>query len=151
MSNNEFFYQPPYPLSVDNTEYYQLSDKYVSVETFAGKEILKIEPEALTILAQHAVYDSQFFLRAAHQRQVAAILSDPESSENDRYVALQLLRNAEISAKGILPNCQDTGTTTIVAKKANKFGLIVMMQKLYLVVFIMSSNKRTFAFLKMPR
>lgn len=72
------------------------------------------------MLAQQAIHDSQFFLRTAHQKQVAAILSDPEASENDKYVALQLLRNAEISAKGILPNCQDTGTTTIVAKKGQQ-------------------------------
>ncbi|EPC2529486.1 fumarate hydratase [Providencia stuartii] len=120
MPNKEFFYQPLYPLSEDKTEYYQLTDKYVSVESFAGKDILKIEPEALTVLAQQAIHDSQFFLRTAHQKQVAAILSDPEASENDKYVALQLLRNAEISAKGILPNCQDTGTTTIVAKKGQQ-------------------------------
>lgn len=122
MPNKEkaFFYQEPYPLSEDKTEYYQLTDKYVSLQPFNGKDILKIEPEALTVLAQQAIYDSQFFLRAAHQKQVAAILSDPEASENDKYVALQLLRNAEISAKGILPNCQDTGTTTIVAKKGQK-------------------------------
>ncbi|AIN65524.1 fumarate hydratase [Providencia stuartii] len=120
MPNKEFFYQPLYPLSEDKTEYYQLTDKYVSVESFADKDILKIEPEALTVLAQQAIHDSQFFLRTAHQKQVAAILSDPEASENDKYVALQLLRNAEISAKGILPNCQDTGTTTIVAKKGQQ-------------------------------
>lgn len=101
MPNKEFFYQPLYPLSEDKTEYYQLTDKYVSVESFADKDILKIEPEALTVLAQQAIHDSQFFLRTAHQKQVAAILSDPEASENDKYVALQLLRNAEISAKGI--------------------------------------------------
>ncbi|EKT60746.1 fumarate hydratase [Providencia burhodogranariea] len=122
MPNKEkaFFYQNPYPLSEDKTEYYQLTDKYVSLQPFNGKNILKIEPEALTMLAQQAIYDSQFFLRAAHQKQVAAILSDPEASDNDKYVALQLLRNAEISAKGILPNCQDTGTTTIVAKKGQQ-------------------------------
>ncbi|MCW2257483.1 fumarate hydratase class I [Providencia alcalifaciens] len=122
MPNKEkaFFYQEPYPLSEDKTEYYQLTDKYVSLQPFNGKDILKIDPEALTVLAQQAIYDSQFFLRAAHQKQVAAILSDPEASENDKYVALQLLRNAEISAKGILPNCQDTGTTTIVAKKGQQ-------------------------------
>lgn len=122
MPNKEktFFYQDPYPLSEDKTEYYQLTDKYVSLQPFNGKDILKIEPEALTVLAQQAIYDSQFFLRAAHQKQVAAILSDSEASENDKYVALQLLRNAEISAKGILPNCQDTGTTTIVAKKGQQ-------------------------------
>ncbi len=120
MANKEFFYQEPYPLSEDKTEYYQVSDKYVSVEQFAGKQMLKIEPEALTFLAEHAIYESQFFLRPAHQKQVAAILHDPEASENDKYVALQLLRNAEISAKGILPNCQDTGTVAVVGKKGQQ-------------------------------
>ncbi len=117
MSNNKFFYQQPFPLSEDETEYYLLSDKYVSTLVCDGQEILKIEPEALTLVAQQALHDASFFLRPAHQQQVGNILSDPEASENDKYVALQLLRNAEISAKGILPNCQDTGTSTIVAKK----------------------------------
>lgn len=70
MPNKEFFYQPLYPLSEDKTEYYQLTDKYVSVESFAGKDILKIEPEALTVLAQQAIHDSQFFLRTAHQNKL---------------------------------------------------------------------------------
>ncbi len=151
MPNKEFFYQDPYPLAEDNTEYYQLTNKYVSVQSFAGKDILKIEPKALTVLAAQAIYDSQFFLRTAHQKQVAAILSDPEASENDKYVALQLLRNAEISAKGILPNCQDTGTTTIVAKKASKFGLVVTTRSNYHGVFIKFSSKRIYAFHKMLR
>ncbi len=120
MSNNVFFYQEPFPLSEDDTEYYLLSDKYVSTLMFDGQKILKIEPEALTLIAQQAIHDASFFLRPAHQQQVGHILSDPEASENDKYVALQLLRNAEISAKGILPNCQDTGTSTIVAKKGQR-------------------------------
>lgn len=117
MHKNDFFYQEIFPLSEDKTEYYLLSDKYVSTFTIAGKEVLKIEPEALTLVSQQAFHDASFFLRPAHQQQVAAILHDPQASENDKYVALQLLRNSEISAKGILPNCQDTGTSTIVAKK----------------------------------
>ncbi len=117
MHKNDFFYQEIFPLSEDKTEYYLLTDKYVSTFTIAGKEVLKIEPEALTLVSQQAFHDASFFLRPAHQQQVAAILQDPQASENDKYVALQLLRNSEISAKGILPNCQDTGTSTIVAKK----------------------------------
>lgn len=117
MHKNDFFYQEIFPLSEDKTEYYLLTDKYVSTFTIAGKEVLKIEPEALTLVSQQAFHDASFFLRPAHQQQVAAILHDPQASENDKYVALQLLRNSEISAKGILPNCQDTGTSTIVAKK----------------------------------
>lgn len=117
MHKNDFFYQEIFPLSEDKTEYYLLTDKYVSTFTIAGQEVLKIEPEALTLVSQQAFHDASFFLRPAHQQQVAAILHDPQASENDKYVALQLLRNSEISAKGILPNCQDTGTSTIVAKK----------------------------------
>lgn len=117
MHKKDFFYQEIFPLSDDKTEYYLLTDKYVSTFTIDGKEVLKIEPEALTLVSQQAFHDASFFLRPAHQQQVAAILQDPQASENDKYVALQLLRNSEISAKGILPNCQDTGTSTIVAKK----------------------------------
>lgn len=120
MSNNKFFYQHPFPLSEKNTEYYLLSDEYVSTLVLDGQEILKIEPEALTLVAEQAFHDASFFLRPAHQQQVGNILNDPEASENDKYVALQLLRNAEISAKGILPNCQDTGTSTIVAQKGQQ-------------------------------
>ncbi|EEQ03491.1 Fumarate hydratase class I, aerobic [Yersinia rohdei ATCC 43380] len=87
---------------------------------FEGHDMLKVEPEALTLLAQHAFHDASFLLRPAHQKQVAAILSDPEASENDKYVALQFLRNSEISAKGILPTCQDTGTAIIVGKKGQR-------------------------------
>ncbi len=73
---------------------------------FEGREILKVAPEALTLLAQHAFHDASFMLRPAHQQQVTDILDDPEASENDRYVALQFLRNSEIAAKGILPTCR---------------------------------------------
>ncbi|AOF13350.1 fumarate hydratase [Yersinia enterocolitica] len=120
MYKNDFFYQELFPLSEDQTEYYLLTDKYVSTIKVEDKDILKIAPEALTLLSQQAFHDASFFLRSAHQQQVAAILHDPEASENDKYVALQLLRNAEISARGVLPNCQDTGTSTIVAKKGQR-------------------------------
>ena len=85
-----------------------------------GREILKVEPEALTCLARHAMRDCSFLLREKHLQQVAAILDDPLASENDRYVALTLLRNAEISAEGILPFCQDTGTAIVMAKKGQQ-------------------------------
>jgi len=96
-----------------------LSKDFVSTTEFEGKEILKVQPEGLTLLARTAFRDCSFLLRPEHQKQVAAILSDPEASENDKYVALTMLRNAEISAKGILPFCQDTGTATIFAKKGS--------------------------------
>ncbi|MEI7084640.1 class I fumarate hydratase FumA [Pectobacterium versatile] len=117
MSNKPFYYQDPFPLSKDDTEYRLLSSDFVSVAQFEGQDILKIEPTALTLLAQQAFHDASFMLRPAHQQQVADILHDPEASENDKYVALQFLRNSEISAKGILPTCQDTGTAIIVGKK----------------------------------
>ncbi|QHP57250.1 class I fumarate hydratase FumA [Pectobacterium carotovorum] len=117
MSNKPFYYQDPFPLSKDDTQYRLLSSDFVSVAQFEGQDILKIEPAALTLLAQQAFHDASFMLRPAHQQQVADILHDPEASENDKYVALQFLRNSEISAKGILPTCQDTGTAIIVGKK----------------------------------
>ncbi|AJJ11999.1 hydrolyase, tartrate alpha subunit/fumarate, Fe-S type domain protein [Yersinia rohdei] len=120
MSNKPFHYQDPFPLKEDDTEYYLVSNNHVSVTQFEGHDMLKVEPEALTLLAQHAFHDASFLLRPAHQKQVAAILSDPEASENDKYVALQFLRNSEISAKGILPTCQDTGTAIIVGKKGQR-------------------------------
>lgn len=112
-----FVWQPPFIQSKDNTEYALLSDQHITVTEMDGEEIIKVAPEALTLLAQHAVYEASFFLRTAHLKQIASILHDPQASGNDKYVALQLLRNAEVSAKGVLPNCQDTGTTTIVASK----------------------------------
>lgn len=120
MSNKPFHYQDPFPLKEDDTEYYLLSNQHVSVAQFAGQDVLKVEPEALTLLAQQAFHDASFLLRPAHQQQVAAILDDPEASENDKYVALQFLRNSEIAAKGILPTCQDTGTAIIVGKKGQQ-------------------------------
>ncbi|NIH11795.1 MAG: fumarate hydratase [Serratia symbiotica] len=120
MSNKPFYYQDPFPLKKDDTEYYLLSRDHVTVSEFEGQEMLKVAPEALTLLAQHAFHDASFMLRTAHQQQVADILRDPEASENDRYVALQFLRNSEIAAKGILPTCQDTGTAIIVGKKGQR-------------------------------
>ncbi len=106
MSNKPFYYQEPFPLGKDDTEYYLLSRDHVSVAHFEGQEILKVDPQALTLLAQHAFHDASFLLRPAHQQQVADILDDPQASENDKYVALQFLRNSEIAAKGILPTCR---------------------------------------------
>jgi len=113
----EFVYQPPFPLEEDSTEYRLITSDGVSVESFNGQEILKVEPEALKQLANQATKDISFMLRPSHLAQVAEILKDPEASENDRAVALTLLRNAEVAANGILPFCQDTGTATIIGKK----------------------------------
>jgi len=120
MSTPPFKYQDPFPMGKDDTEYYKLTDEGVSVSSFEGKEILKVAPEVLTKLANACFHDCAFYLRPEHQKQVAKILSDPEAGENDKYVALTMLRNAEVSAKGILPFCQDTGTATIIAKKGQQ-------------------------------
>ncbi|WP_042858885.1 class I fumarate hydratase FumA [Dickeya sp. NCPPB 3274] len=120
MSNKPFYYQDPFPLAKDKTEYRLISSDFVSVSQFEGQDILKVDPQGLTLLAQQAFHDASFLLRPSHQQQVADILLDPEASENDRYVALQFLRNSEIAAKGILPTCQDTGTAIIVGKKGQR-------------------------------
>ncbi|MDR1561525.1 MAG: fumarate hydratase [Dysgonamonadaceae bacterium] len=116
----QFNYQAPFPMGKDKTKYYRLTDQGVSVSEFEGKEILKVSPEALTSLAAACFHDCSFYLRPEHQKQVSKILADPEASENDKYVALTMLRNAEVSAKGVLPFCQDTGTATIIAKKGQQ-------------------------------
>ena len=117
MATPPFKYQAPFPMGKDDTEYYLLTKEHVSVSEFEGKEILKVESEGLTKLANAAFRDASFLLRTAHQEQVAKILSDPEASENDKFVALTFLRNSEVSAKGQLPTCQDTGTAIITGKK----------------------------------
>ena len=120
MATPEFVYQDPLPIEKDATRYRLLTKDYVSVTEFEGHEILKIDPAALTLLANVAIRDVSFLLRTAHLKKVAAILKDPNASSNDRYVALAMLRNADTAAKGILPFCQDTGTATIVAKKGQR-------------------------------
>ena len=116
----EFHYQPMFPLGKDETEYYLLTKDYVSVSEFEGKPILKIAKEGLTAMANAAFRDVSFMLRRSHNEQVAKILSDPEASENDKYVALTFLRNAEVAAKGMLPLCQDTGTAIVHGEKGQQ-------------------------------
>ena len=116
----EFKYAPMFQLGEDKTEYYLLTKDHVSVGEFEGNPILKVEPEALTKLANACFHDVSFMLRRAHNEQVAKILSDPEASENDKYVALTFLRNAETSVKGQLPLCQDTGTAIIHGEKGQQ-------------------------------
>ena len=117
MATPPFKYQEPFPLGPDTTEHYLLTKDYVSVSEFEGQPILKIAKEGLTAMANAAFRDVAFMLRPAHNEQVAKILSDPEASDNDKFVALTFLRNAEVSAKGQLPFCQDTGTTIIHGEK----------------------------------
>ncbi len=116
----EFKYAPMFQLGKDETEYRLLSKEGITVVNFEGKEIVKVAPEALTLLAQEAFHDCEFLLRREHNEQVAAILKDEEASENDKYVALQFLRNAETAAKGVLPFCQDTGTAIIHGEKGQQ-------------------------------
>lgn len=120
MSTPDFFYQEPFPIEKDETEYYLLTKDYVSVSEFEGKPILKVEKEGLTKLANAAFRDTSFMLRPVHLKQVASVLHDNDASDNDKYVALAMLRNAEVSVKGKLPFCQDTGTATVVAKKGQQ-------------------------------
>ena len=118
----EFKYAPMFQLGEDTTEYYKIpgSEAFVSVGDFEGKPMLKIKPEALTVLANTAFRDVSFMLRPAHNAQVAKVLSDPQASENDKYVALTMLRNAEVACKGKLPFCQDTGTAIIHGEKGQQ-------------------------------
>lgn len=120
MSVKEFHFQDTFPLGADNTGYRLLTKDGVSMSCFEGEEIVKIEPAALTFLANQALRDISFLLRAEHNEMVAAILTDPEASMNDKGVAIALLRNAEVSARFELPFCQDTGTATILGKKGER-------------------------------
>ena len=112
-------YSPTFQLGPDETEYYRIpgSEKLVSTTEFEGNKILKVSREAVQLLSETAFHDVNFMLRRSHNEQVARILSDPASSDNDRYVALTMLRNAEVAAKGKLPFCQDTGTAIVHAEK----------------------------------
>lgn len=121
MAERSFVYQDPFPLSADQTEYVAIGGtEYVSVEKFGDEEVLKVKPEGLAFLANEAMKAINFTLRPSHLAQVAAILEDEEATENDRMVALMLLKNAEIAARGILPACQDTGTATVIGKKGQR-------------------------------
>ena len=116
----EFKYAHMFQHGQDTTEYYLLTKEGFSVGEFEGKPILKVTPEALTLLSRTAFRDVSFMLRRAHNEQVAKILNDPEASDNDKYVALTFLRNAEVACKGQLPLCQDTGTAIIHGEKGQQ-------------------------------
>lgn len=143
MATPEFKYQPMFEHGKDTTEYYLLTKDYVSVSEFEGKPILKIEKEGLTAMANAAFRDVSFMLRRSHNEQVAKILSDPEASDNDKYVALTFLRNAEVAAKGVLPFCQDTGTAIIHGEKVSRYGPDIATKKLCHWVFSRHILKRT--------
>ena len=106
-------------LGKDETPYRLLTTDYVSTGKFEGHEILKVDTEGLTMLADQAIRDSAHLLRPGHLEQLVRILDDPEASDNDRFVALEMLKNANIAAGGVLPMCQDTGTVIVMGKKGN--------------------------------
>lgn len=114
-----FHFQDLLESGPDTTPYRRLTEDYVRVDQFDGNEVLRVQPSALTLLSSQAFHDINFFLRPAHLAQVAAILEDPEASDNDRMVALTMLKNADVSSAGVLPFCQDTGTAIVIGKKGN--------------------------------
>ncbi|OGS08658.1 MAG: fumarate hydratase [Elusimicrobia bacterium RIFOXYA12_FULL_51_18] len=122
MADNKpaFRYQEMFELAKSKTKYRNLTKDHVKVVKAGDREILEVEPEALTRLAREAVHNVSFLLRPAHQEQVASIFTDPEASENDKFIAYCMLENAAISARFELPFCQDTGTATVVAKKGEQ-------------------------------
>ena len=118
---SDVIHQNPYPIvNPSETRWRKLSDEHVSLSEFEGETILKVDPAALKLLASEAFFDISHYYRAGHLDQLTTILDDPEASPNDRFVALDLLRNAQIAAEGILPMCQDTGTAIVIAKKGRQ-------------------------------
>ena len=117
---NAIEYQELLPLGPDATPYRQLSTDHVSTSEFLGEPMLVVEPEGLELLAAQAMKDIAHLLRPGHLAQLAKILDDPEASDNDRFVALELLKNANIAAGGVLPSCQDTGTAIVMGKKGQR-------------------------------
>lgn len=109
-----------FPLSGDDTEYTKISSDYVGTATFQGKTITTVAPEALTLIAREAFKQISHLLRPAHLKQLRSILDDPEASDNDKFVALDLIKNANIAAAMVLPMCQDTGTAVIMGKKGQQ-------------------------------
>ena len=120
MAGPEFTYEDLLPLGPDQTQYRKISSDGVSTFTAEGMEFLKVTPEAIANLTEVAMHDISHYLRAEHLQQLQNILKDPESSPNDRFVALDLLKNANISAGGVLPMCQDTGTAIVMGKKGQR-------------------------------
>ena len=112
-----FNYQKPFPILKDDTNYRLLTKDFVSTVNIDGREILKIQPEALELLAKEAFTDVSFYLRTAHLEKLVKILEDPEATDNDRFVAHTMLMNQAVSAEGELPTCQDTGTAIVIGKK----------------------------------
>jgi fumarate hydratase class I len=114
---SDYNYQPLFPLGEDKTEYRKITSDHVSVIEIDGREVLKIAPEGIELLTFTAMQDIAHLLRPTHLKQLAAILEDDEASDNDTFVARELLKNANIAAGRVLPSCQDTGTAIVVGKK----------------------------------
>jgi fumarate hydratase class I len=110
-------YTEMFPLSADTTDYREITSDHVAVEKLAGREMLTIKREAIIGLAEEAFRDISHLLRPSHLAQLRAILDDKTASKNDHFVALELLKNADIAAAGVLPMCQDTGTAIVMGKK----------------------------------
>ena len=113
-------YSEMFPLADDPTPYRKISDDFVSAAPFADGEMLTIDPQALTLLTETAFHDISHYLRPGHLRQLANIIADPEASNNDRFVAIEFLKNANVAAGGVLPMCQDTGTAIVMGKKGER-------------------------------
>ena len=113
----DFIYQDPYPILKDDTQYKKLTSDYVKVEQLGDREILTIDPKGLELLAEKAMEDVSFMLRSEHLASLRRIIDDPEATDNDRFVAYNLLQNAAVAVEGALPSCQDTGTAIVMAKK----------------------------------
>lgn len=116
----DFYYEPMLPLGEDNTAYRPISEPRVSTADFEGQPVLKVAEDVLVRLAEQAFTDVSHRLRASHLQQLRQIFDDPEASDNDRYVALELIKNAVIAAEGVFPMCQDTGTAVIIGKKGQR-------------------------------
>lgn len=115
-----FIYEKPFQIEKDLSKYRLLTKDYVSIIEAGGRKILQVDPKGLELLAKEAIYDLSFFLRASHLEKLASILDDPEATDNDRFVAYNMLKNTVISAKGELPWCQDTGTAIVIGKKGEQ-------------------------------
>lgn len=116
----DFIYEKPFQIEKDTTSYRLLTKDFVQVTEACGRKILKVDPKGLELLAKEAIFDLSFFLRTAHLEKLAKILDDPEATDNDRFVAYNMLKNTVISSKGELPWCQDTGTAIVIGKKGEQ-------------------------------
>ena len=132
MATPPFHYEPMFQKGPDTTEYYLLTKDYVSVSEFEGKPILKVAKEGLTAMANAAFRDVSFMLRRSHNEQVAKILSDPEATDNDKYVALTFLRNAEVALKAYFLSAKIPVRLLSTARRASRSGPVTAMRKRFL-------------------